>query len=133
MAKTFTLTNERAQQLLADIRQVSTQHGDWRAVLTDLEETFEGFVEFTTPPERVIYRKFKHDGAVIALFPDQYNERNGQIGSYMELGQHAETYPDFGDTVAADPNDFRDLHHELIRQGYTNLRIVKRFGKLGRS
>lgn len=82
--------------------------------------------------ERVIFRKFPHNGEVIALFPDQYNPRNGNIGSYMHNGQHAETVPDFGDTVAADAVDAQDLHNELIRQGYHNLRIVKRFGKLGK-
>lgn len=82
--------------------------------------------------ERVIFRKFPHDGAVIALFPDQYNERNGNIGSYMELGQHAETAPDFGDTRPADEHEYNDLKNELHRQGYHNLKVVKRFGKLGR-
>jgi len=82
--------------------------------------------------ERVIFRYFPHDGAVIALFPDQYNERTGNIGSYMELGQHAETAPDFGDTKPAEAWRYYALEQELNRQGYTNLRIVKRFGKLGR-
>lgn len=132
MAKTFKLTNERANELLADIRQVSAQDGDWRATLDNLEETFEALAEMTAEPERVIFRKFPHNGEVIALLPDQYNARTGDIGSYMHNGQHAETAPDFGDTVAADPNEYRDLQNELIRQGYHNLRIVKRFGKLGR-
>ena len=132
MSKTFKLTNERANELLADIRQVSAQSGDWRAVLDNLEDTFEGFAEMTAESERVIFRKFPHNGEVIALLPDQYNARNGNIGSYMHNGQHAETAPDFGDTVAADEVDSRDLHNELIRQGYHNLRIVKRFGKLGK-
>ena len=130
--KTFKLTNERAKQLLADIRQVSAQDGDWRAVLDNLEETFESFAEFTEEPERVIFRQFPHDGAVIALFPDQYNERTGDINSYMELGQHAETAPDFGDTKPAEYADYADLYNELVRQGYHNLKVVKRFGKLGR-
>lgn len=82
--------------------------------------------------ERVIFRKFPHDGAVIALFPDQYNERNGNIGSYMELGQHAETAPHFGDTKPAEPYEYHALQQELVRQGYHNLKVVKRFGKLGR-
>lgn len=132
MAKTFKITNERAKELLADIRQVIAQDGDWRAVADNLEETFESFAEMTEEPERVIFRKFPHDGAIIALFPDQYSERTGYIGSYMELGQHSDTMPEFGDTVAANPVEYRDLMNELIRQGYHNLKVVKRFGKLGR-
>lgn len=132
MAKSFSLSNERATQLLADIRQVSAQSGDWQQKLKDLEETFEYYVEYTADPERVIFRKFPHNGEVIALFPDQLNERTGDINSYLHNGQHAETAPDFGDTVAADPNEYSDLKFELERQGYFNLRVVKRFGKLGR-
>lgn len=126
MAKTFKLTNERAVELLGNIRQVIAQAGDWRAVADDLEETFEAFAEMTAEPERVVFRKFPHDGAVIALLPDQYNPRTGMIGSYMELGQHSDTMPDFGDTVAAEPHEYRDLQNELIRQGYHNLKVVKR-------
>lgn len=132
MSKTFKLSNQTATELLADIRQVSAQEGDWRAVLDNLEETFELFAESTTEPERVIFRKFPHNGEVIALLPDQYNERTGDIGSYMHNGQHAETVPDFGDTKAAEWEDYADLYNELVRQGYHNLRIVKRFGKLGK-
>lgn len=83
-------------------------------------------------PERVIFRKFPHNGEIIALFPDQYNERNGNIGSYMHNGQHAETVPDYGDTKPADGPEYADLYAELVGQGYHNLRIVKRFGKLGK-
>lgn len=132
MPKTFKLTNERATELLADIRQVQAQDGDWRAVLDDLEEVFESIAETTADPERVIFRKFPHNGEVIALFPDQYDPRTGYIGSYLHNGQHGDTHPHFGDTVAAEEYEYLDLKNELHRQGYHSLRVVKRFGKLGR-
>lgn len=132
MAKTVTLTHERLVELREMARQVAAECGDWRAVAVELFDTFDDFSAHTEEPERVIFRRFPHDGAVIALFPDQYNERTGDIMSYMELGQHAETAPDFGDTKPAEPGDYYNLEQELIRQGYRNLRIVKRFGKLGR-
>jgi len=75
--------------------------------------------------ERVVFRKFK-DGEVIALFPDQYSPRTGMIGSYMHNGQHSDTMPHFGDTKPAEPNDYMDLYLELIRQGYSNLKVVQR-------
>jgi hypothetical protein len=131
-AKTFKLTNERAKELRATAQQVLDQTGDWLVAAEDLVDFFDSVAETTEAPERVIFRVFPHDGAVIALFPDQHNERNGNIGSYMELGQHAETVPDFGDTVAAEPHEFQPLYNELVRQGYHNLRVVKRFGKLGK-
>lgn len=132
--KTYKIGHERAKQLLQLAHLVQAQEGDWRDALDDLVETFEHIVDTTSQPERVIFRRFPHDGKVIALFPDQLNERTGNIGSYMRDGQHAETYPDFGDTKPCESwTEFGDLYRELQDvAGYTNLKIVKRFGKLGR-
>lgn len=132
MAKTFKLTNERAKELREAARLVVAGTGGWREAAEELHEFFDSVAEQTEEPERVIFRKFPHDGAIIALFPDQYNERNGNIMCYMELGQHSETAPDFGDTKPAEPGEYYALEQELIRQGYHNLKVVKRFGKLGR-
>lgn len=130
--KTFKLTNERAKELKETARQVLQETGDWRVAAEELFEFFNTVEDMTAEPERVIFRKFPHNGEVMALFPDQYNERNGNIGSYLHNGQHAETAPDFGDTVAAEWHEYNPLHVELIGQGYHDLKIVKRFGKLGR-
>lgn len=129
--KTFKLTNERAKQLLADIRQVSAQDGDWRVTLDELEETFESIAEMTQEPERVIFRTFKHDGKVCAMLPDRLND-DGYIGFVDENGKYMVTAPHFGDTRPADEHEYRDLLNELRRQDYHNLKIVKGFGKLGR-
>jgi hypothetical protein len=118
---------------LRDMAQlVVDQKGDWRECADEILVTLNDIVKQTEPEERVIFRRFPHDGTVIALFPDQYNERTGNIGSYMGMGQHAETAPDFGDTKPCEWGDYGNLYRELQRQGYTNLKVVKRFGKLGR-
>lgn len=132
MAKLIKLDNQTLTELRDALRDVQAQRGDWRGTLLDVLSDVENWAESTEEPERVIFRKFPHDGEIIALFPDQYNERNGMIGSYMHNGQHSDTSPDFGDTVAADAVEAYQLHRELIGQGYTNLKVVKRFGKLGR-
>jgi hypothetical protein len=132
MAKLIKLDNQTINELLESLKLVAGQSGDWRGVLDGAIDTVESWAEATDVPERVIFRKFPHNGEVIALFPDQYNERNGNIGSYMHNGQHAETAPDFGDTKPAEAHEYYHLQQELIRQGYHNLRIVKRFGKLGK-
>jgi hypothetical protein len=132
MAKTFKLTHEQAMILLTNLRDIRDGKEHAATVLQESIENAEAWAEWTEEPERVIFRIFPHDGAVIALFPDQYNERNGNIGSYMERGQHAETAPDFGDTKAAEPHEYHSLLNELDMQGYRNLRVVKRFGKLGK-
>lgn len=132
MPKTIKLNHKTVTDLLESLKDVQAERGDWRGTLLDTIDTVEDWVAATETPERVIFRKFPHNGEVIALFPDQYNERNGNIGSYMHNGQHADTAPDFGDTKAAEWGDYADLYAELVGQGYTNLRIVKRFGKLGK-
>lgn len=126
MAKAFTLTNERAKQLRETAQQVLDESGDWRVAAEDLYDFFDTVADMTEPAERVVFRKFPKDGAVIALFPDQYSERTGMIGSYMELGQHSDTVPDFGDTKPADETEYAPLLAELRRQGYHNLKVVKR-------
>lgn len=126
MAKTFSLTNERAKELRTVAQSVIDQSGDWRVAAEELVDFFDAVAEMTEEPERVIFRKFPSDGAVIALFPDQYDSRTGMIGSYMELGQHSDTMPDFGDTKPADEHEYAPLLGELRRQGYSNLKVVKR-------
>lgn len=107
------------------LRLTSDQFASIQDLMLSIEEEDE-------PEQRVIFRKFPHNGEVIALLPDQYNDRTGDIGSYMHNGQHAETVPDFGDTKAADEYEYADLYAELGRQGYTKLKVVRRFGKLGK-
>lgn len=132
MAKTVKLTHDQVSNLKEMLDQALAQSGDWLVALEDAQQFVTTLAEATAEPERVIFRKFPHNCEVIALLPDQYNARTGDIGSYMHNGQHAETAPDFGDTVAADVYDYADLHAELVGQGYTNLKVVKRFGKLGK-
>lgn len=132
MSKTIKIDNATAKNLLTDLKIAMSQPDERDEMLESIIAQVEGWAESTEEPERVIFRKFPHDGAVIALFPDQYDERTGYIGSYMQLGQHSDCMPDFGDTKAADYADYAPLYTELVRQGYTNLKVVKRFGKLGR-
>ena len=74
--------------------------------------------------QRVVFRKWRDSGEVIAFFPDQID---GQfIGSYEHIGQHANAiYPHSG-TVPAQPYEYLDLLRELEAIGYDDLRVVKR-------
>ena len=77
--------------------------------------------------QRVIFRKWKDTGDVIAFFPDQKDRE--YIGSYEHIGQHGNaTYPHRG-TVPATPDEYADLLAELKRIGYDDLRIVKRVSR----
>jgi hypothetical protein len=74
--------------------------------------------------QRVIFRKWKGNGDVIAYFPDQPD--GPFIMSYQHVGQHGgATYPN-RDTIPATPEEYAPLLAELRSIGYDNLRIVSR-------
>lgn len=77
-----------------------------------------------TKTQRVVFRKFKDGGEIVAFFLDQ-PEPFG-CTSYMHVGQHGGgNYPNTF-TVAATPEEYKDLLAELKSIGYDDLRIVKR-------
>ena len=84
------------------------------------------------PVQRVVFRTWKSTGDVIALFPDQ-PENRGCIGSYMHVGQHAEADPCivYGQTRPSKPREYKDLLIELANIGY-RLVIRKRLGRCPR-
>ena len=132
--KTFPLDHSRAVELLEMLKQVQDQRGDYLATLEEVIGAVESYAVFTSPKQdqRVIFRKFPHNGEIIALLPDEYNQSTGDIGYFCPGGQHGGTAPDFGDTKPAEWFEYSNLHDEMERDGYTNLRIVKGFGKLSR-
>jgi hypothetical protein len=79
--------------------------------------------------QRVIFRKWKKGGDVIAYFPDIPETAPGCVLSYMHIGQHGAGYYPHGDTVPATPEEYGPLLRELEAIGYDNLRIVSRVMK----
>lgn len=79
----------------------------------------------------VVFRKFKDDGSIIALFISTWKTPSVNVGhvmSYQHVGQHGEADPSIirGVTVAAKPEECGDLARELRSIGY-RLRVMKRF------
>lgn len=75
--------------------------------------------------DKVVFRKF-NDGQVIALFPELPCDDRGNITSYMHIGQHAPASRFIvHDTKPANPEEYADLHAELLRIGY-DLEIRKK-------
>lgn len=64
---------------------------------------------------QVVFRKFKDSGEVVALFPLEVANENGDCASYMHVGQHSAA--DFNTvlktTVAAKPEEYQALKAEL--------------------
>ena len=80
---------------------------------------------------RVIFR-VSSNGEVIALFP-HIDEGNGNILSYMHIGQHGGASPLIvNDTTPATPEQYKELFAELQGIGY-NLATGKRLSRRPKS
>ena len=72
---------------------------------------------------RVIFRKWKKGGSVIAFFPDIKN--GALVMSYERVGQHSDASYPHPDTVPTSPQEYAALQRELTQIGY-NLKIITR-------
>jgi len=68
----------------------------------------------------VIFRRYKNEEDIIALFPDEEADPHGNCMSYMHVGQHgaADLKVVDGDTDPASEPEYRALKLELERIGY---------------
>lgn len=77
---------------------------------------------------RVIFRKFKEDNEVIALFPDEIANDHNECWSYMHYGQHSPA--DYNlvvkNTKPASNEEAQELLDELRYIGYDDLKVYKR-------
>ncbi len=80
---------------------------------------------------KVIFRKYKEEKEIIAIFPDlnypEYCYAPPNCLSYMQIGQHSEC--DYlrviEKTVSASKKEYADLYQELTDIGY-NLEVIKK-------
>lgn len=86
------------------------------------------YEEDTPRKTRVIFRVFKDHNDVIALFPDDVFDSQGNIASYMHVGQHAAA--DYTGvmraTRAASMDEYKSLKTELEKHVGYDLEIVSR-------
>lgn len=81
---------------------------------------------------RVIFRKWRDTGEIIALFPEVIVTVGGLCESYMQIGQHSGADYNYlvagwyGPTVPATPEEYADLLVELEEIGYDDLVIRKK-------
>jgi hypothetical protein len=76
----------------------------------------------------VVFRKFKKEGDIIALFPHEDFSPSGlECMSYQHMGQHSSADYDFCMrlSVPATEEEYKPLLNELLRIGY-DLKIQKR-------
>ena len=84
-------------------------------------------IEQDTKKTRVVFRKWRSDKEIIALFPDISADDRGHCSSFMHIGQHggADYQGVIGRTVLAKPHEYEELEKELIGRGYL-LKIIRR-------
>ena len=78
---------------------------------------------------RVIFRKFKEGGDIIALFPLELGTNDAlTCQDYMHWGQHgsANYIHVIEMTTPATPGEYNDLLQELKRIGYDNIKVLQR-------
>ncbi len=77
---------------------------------------------------KVVFRKFKQGGDIIALFLEQVNKANLTIGSYIHVGQHsdADCTGIITATIPAKESEYAELLAELRSIGYDDIRVMKR-------
>jgi hypothetical protein len=77
----------------------------------------------------VIFRKFKDNNSIVALFPTLPGTRDPYTcDSYMHIGQHGTASPDIIYTTSlATLEEYGDLLSELKSIGYDDLIIRKKF------
>ena len=74
---------------------------------------------------KVIFRKDKHDGEIVAFFPDSYFY--GVLTCYEHLGQHGTaTIEYYWTTERATAEEYKDLYNELTNIIGYDLKIMQR-------
>lgn len=75
---------------------------------------------------QVIFRKYVSENEIIALFPNEIANSNGDCSSYMHNGQHspADYKLVIENTIAATKEEYTPLYNELVAIGYDDLQII---------
>lgn len=75
---------------------------------------------------QVIFRKYVNENEIIALFPNEIANSNGECGSYMHNGQHSPADYKFviENTTAATKEEYTPLYNELVAIGYDDLQVI---------
>lgn len=75
---------------------------------------------------QVIFRKYVNENEIIALFPNEIANSNGECSSYMHNGQHSPADYKFviENTTAATKEEYTPLYNELVAIGYDDLQVI---------
>lgn len=76
----------------------------------------------------VVFRVFKKEKDVFALFPHDVCDNQGHVTSYQHIGQHsgANYRHCIQKSKKASKKEYKDLKKELENIGYENLKVISR-------
>ncbi|GHV00891.1 hypothetical protein FACS1894159_07700 [Bacteroidia bacterium] len=79
---------------------------------------------------KVVFRKWRDGGQVVALFPEEVWSRSDHIASCMHVGQHGGADCDHvvARALPAREPEYAAMLCDLISIGYDDLRVMKRCG-----
>lgn len=75
---------------------------------------------------KVVFRKYKDDGSIIALFPEELWSKTGyDIACYQHIGQHGSADYDtvIQQSAPTTPEEHRELLNELKSISYDDLKV----------
>jgi hypothetical protein len=78
---------------------------------------------------QVMFRREKDTGDVVAIFPYDKADPQGNWTSYSSIGQHSAASPQWVSektTPVRSPGEYAQLKRELENQGYTDLVVIQR-------
>jgi len=91
------------------------------------QDTYNDLISQDTEITKVVFRKFKENNQIIALFPTLTDKRKYTVESYMHVGQHSDA--DYNHcikiTKQCTESEYKDLYNELTNIGY-NLKVMKK-------
>lgn len=101
-------------------------------ILSNMDGLFENKKVTETVDEdktKIIFRKDKEDGDIIAVFAEDI-QSNNMIGCYAHMGQHSTMSLDYYNkgTTPATPEEYADLKRELESIGY-NVEVVNKLNE----
>jgi hypothetical protein len=76
---------------------------------------------------KVVFRKWKKEGTIIAIFPEEISDNAGYLcSSYEHVGQHGGCDPQLvmGMTAPATEKEYSELFQELTAIGY-KLKVMR--------
>lgn len=114
--------DERYEEVLPQIEDI----------LSNMDGLFENKKVTETVDEdktKIIFRKDKEDGDIIAVFAEDI-QSNNMIGCYAHMGQHSTMSLDYYNkgTTPATPEEYADLKRELESIGY-NVEVVNKLNE----